>query len=332
MSSRQMIVFGGLVGHELAEPVRLREGEFLHAGHILDRELRGHRAVGDDVGDLLLAVLLRHPVEHAAAAVVVEVDVDIGQRDAVRIEETLEQQVVGDRVDLRDAQAVGHGRAGRRATPRTHRDVQLLACRADEVLHDEEVARETHRLHDVQLELQPLLLLLGQVLAVAAVRPLHRQLGQVVGLELDAVELVVAAEFLDLLAALLLRHHHVAVLVARKLVVELLLRNAGAVLLLGAELLRNLEVGHDRRVVDRVELDLVADVDRRGHRLRVALAEDRSHFGRRLEPLLLRVEHALRIVEVLARREADQAVVRLGILLVDEVYVVRADHAHAVFG
>ena len=105
-----------------------------------------------------------------------------------------------------------------------------------------------------------------------------------------------------------------------------------AVLLLGAELLRNLEVGHDRRVADRVELDLVADVNRRGHRLGVALAEDRSHFGRRLEPLLLRVEHALRVVEVLARREADQTVVRLGILLVDEVYVVRADHAHAVFG
>ena len=52
-----------------------------------------HRTVGDDVGDLLLAVLLRHPVEHATAAVVVEIDVDIGQRDTVGIQETLEQQM-----------------------------------------------------------------------------------------------------------------------------------------------------------------------------------------------------------------------------------------------
>ena len=52
--------------------------------------------------DLFLAVFLRHPVQDASASVVVEVNVDIGERDTVGIQETLEQQVVGDRVDLRD--------------------------------------------------------------------------------------------------------------------------------------------------------------------------------------------------------------------------------------
>ena len=281
---------------------------------------------------LLLAVFLRHPVQHAAAAVVVEIDVDIGQRNTVRIEETLEQQVVGDGVDLRDAETVGHGRSGRRASSRTHRDVQFLARRADEILHDEEVARETHRLHDVQLEAQPLLLLLGQMLAVAPVRPLHREFGQVVGLELDAVEFVVSAQLLDLLAPLLFGHDHLSVLVARELVEEVLLRQAGAVFLLRAEVGRNGERRHDRRMVDGVALHLVAYIDRRGHRLGVRLAEDRGHFGRRLEPLLLRIEHPFGIVEVLARREADQAVVRLGVVFVHEVHVVGADRAYPVSG
>ena len=83
-------------------------------------------------------------------------------------------------------------------------------------------------------------------------------------------------------------------------------------------------------MVDRIALDLVADVDGRRHRLGVGLAEDRSHLGRRLEPLLLGVEHALGIVEILARREADQPVVRLGVVLVHEVHVVGADHSDVV--
>ena len=183
----------------------------------------------------------------------------------------------------------------------------------------------------MELEAQALLLLFGQMLAVAAVCALHGELGEVVGLELDAVELVVTAQFLDFLAPLLLGHDDIAVLVAREFVVEVLLGKALPILLLGSELLRDLEVGHDRRMVDRVVFDLVADIDGRGHRLGVRLAEDRLHLGGSLEPLLLGVEHPFRVVEVLACRETDQAVVGLGIVLVDEVHVIRADHPHVVF-
>ena len=109
---------------------------------------------------LLHAVLLSHPVEHLATAVVVEVHVDIRERDTVRVEKTLEQQVVLQRVEVCDFQAVRHHRAGCRATPRTYPHTQFLACGAYVVRHDEEVARETHRLHYVQLEVDTLLLLI----------------------------------------------------------------------------------------------------------------------------------------------------------------------------
>ena len=61
------------------------------------------------MGDLLLAVLLCHPVKHTAAAVVIEVDIYIGQRNTVGIEETLEQQIVLYGVDLRNSETVGYG-------------------------------------------------------------------------------------------------------------------------------------------------------------------------------------------------------------------------------
>ena len=54
------------------------------------------------MGTILMAVFVFHPLQHTATAVVIEVGIDIGQRDTVRVQETLKQQVVLQRVDLRD--------------------------------------------------------------------------------------------------------------------------------------------------------------------------------------------------------------------------------------
>ncbi len=279
----------------------------------------------------LLAVFLRYPVEHAAAAVVVEVDIDIGQRDTVGVQESLEQQIVCNGVDLRDAQTVCHGRTCGRATSGSYRNVELLARGAYEVLHDKEVAGETHGLHYVQLEDKARARLLRHILAVALLGAVECELAQIVGFELNTVQLVVSAEFLDLLLGVGLTHDDIAVLVLRELVEQILLRILAAILLLGAELLGYGESGHDGGMVDSVALYLAAYLDgvvqRLGH-----VAEYGVHLGRGLHPLLLGVEHALGIVEVLARAQAYKTVVRFGILLVDEVHVVGADELDAVLG
>ena len=320
---------GQTVGDGLAQAVALLQGQLLHPGHVLDGVLRGHTAVGDDMGHLVVPILVLHPLQHTATAVVIEVGVDIGQRDTVGVEEALEQQVILDGVDLGDAQTIGHHRPGRRATPRPHHHVELLARRVDEVLHDEEVAGESHGLHHMQLKLHALGHLLGDGVAIEAARTVVRQLGQVVGLELDAVELVVAAEFLDFLLALLTRHDLVAVLVARELLEELLLGVFAAHVVLGAKLGGDGEEGHDGRMVDGVGLHLVEHlagvVERLGD-----VGEHLVHLGAGLQPLLLRVEHARGVVQVLARGEAEQVVVGLGILLVHEMGVVGAHQLHAI--
>ena len=325
---RLAVYIGQTVGDGLAETVGDVERHFLHTGHILDGQLGSHRAVSDDVGHLLLSVLVGYPLQHASAPVVVEVNVYIGQRYAVGIEEALEQQVVFDGVDAGNLQAVGHGTTCRRASSRAYPHAQFLASSTDEVLHDEEVARESHRLHDVELEVQ-LVLYLGRHLWIDFLCAVEGELAQIVGLELDAVELVVAAQLVNLCMCLLVAQHHITLLVAGELVKEVFLRVLLAVLLLRAEVGRDVEVGHDGGMVDAVGLHLVEDgdgvVERLGH-----VAEDGVHLLGGLEPFLLRIEHAVGVVEVLARAEADEAVVSLGVFLVDEVDVVGADKGDAI--
>ena len=105
---------------------------------------------------VVLAVFLCHPVQHAAAAIIVEVHVNIGQRDTVGVEETLKQEVIFNGIDLRDAETVGHATACGGATAGSYAHVEFLAGGANEVLHNEEVARETHRLHNMQFKLDAL--------------------------------------------------------------------------------------------------------------------------------------------------------------------------------
>ena len=85
-------------------------------------------------------------------------------------------------------------------------------------------------------------------------------------------------------------------------------------------------------MVDGVELHLITDINRGLHRLGIRLPKNSRHLGRALHPLLLRVAHAFRVIEVLTRREANQAVMRLGMLLIDKVHVIRTDGAHMVLG
>ena len=99
------------------------------------------------------AVLLRRVPDHLAAVARVEVHVDVGHLLAARVEEPLEQQVVLDRVDVDDAQAVRDARAGRAPPSGPDPDAVRLGV-AHEVPDDEEVRRESHRLDDVELVLE----------------------------------------------------------------------------------------------------------------------------------------------------------------------------------
>ncbi len=126
-----------------------------NTAHIFDGSLRGQRAEGDDLRHPFAAILLRDVVDHVAAALGAEVDIDIGHADAFRIQEALKQQTVLKRIDVGDLHGVAHQAAGSGAAARANRNALGFGV-AYEVPDDQEVAAELHLLDHRDFEFQPL--------------------------------------------------------------------------------------------------------------------------------------------------------------------------------
>ncbi len=141
------------LGHELRDAVDGAVGQAHDAPGVAHRGLGGELRERDDLGDALAAVLLGHVGHHALAAVHREVDVDVGHRLAAGVQEALEEQVVAQRVEVGDAQRVGHDRAGRRAASRADGDAVGLG-EAHEIPDDQEVVGEPHLADRLELELE----------------------------------------------------------------------------------------------------------------------------------------------------------------------------------
>ena len=107
-------------------------------------------------------------------------------------------------------------------------------------------------------------------------------------------------------------------------------RQTVRIVFLSAERSGDVKFGHNRSVVDVINLHLVDYLLRVLQRFR-EVAEYLCHFFRRLEPLLLGVMHPVHIVDVVVGAEANKPVMCLCVLRVDEVGVVGADDFDTVF-
>ncbi len=136
-----------------AVDVAVRHAE--RAPDVADHGARRHRAVGRDLRDALAAVALAHVIDDAVASVDAEVDVEVRQRHALGIQEPLEQEIVRERIEIRDAERIGDERADAGAATRS--DGNRVGARPrDEVGDDEEVALEAHLADDLDLAREPL--------------------------------------------------------------------------------------------------------------------------------------------------------------------------------
>src|SRR5262249_15753984 len=124
-----------------------------HAADVAQHAPRLQRAEGDDLRHPLAAVALLHVFDHLVAPILAEVDIEVGHRDALGIEEALEQERKAHGIGIGDGERGGDERAGARAAPGPDRNALRLRP-LDEVRHDEEVAWILHALYDTQLERQ----------------------------------------------------------------------------------------------------------------------------------------------------------------------------------
>ena len=92
----------------LRNPLRHLETRLpeVRASRVFQRLLRLHRAEGNNLGDLVFAPVICRVANHLTAAAIVEVDIDIRCRRALRVKESLEQQSMLERIDIRNSQRV----------------------------------------------------------------------------------------------------------------------------------------------------------------------------------------------------------------------------------
>ena len=154
----------------LGDPVAERVREAEHPGRVLDGGLGLDGAVGDDLRDPVIAPLLGDVADHVTPPAFVEVDVDVGHGHALGIQEPLEDQPVLERVQVGDAQGVGHQAACGRAAARADPDPVALGPH-DEVGHDQEVRAEAHLGDDAHLVLDLLPAPVVIAVRVPAVHP-----------------------------------------------------------------------------------------------------------------------------------------------------------------
>ena len=96
--------------HRLRELLTHGERETHHPRGVLNRLFGLDGAVGDDLGDALLAIFLGNVVNHLATASLIEVDVEVGQRSALGVEEPFEDQTVLQWVEVSDLHDIStHG-------------------------------------------------------------------------------------------------------------------------------------------------------------------------------------------------------------------------------
>ena len=108
------------------------------------------------------AVAPLHVADDFVAPVLAEVDVEIRHRHALGIEKALEQQPEADRIEIGDGQRIGDQRPGAGTAARPDRYALRLGP-LDEIGDDEEVAGIFHAADDAELEIEPLVIVLGGV-------------------------------------------------------------------------------------------------------------------------------------------------------------------------
>ena len=147
----------GLERDELGDLVAEVVTQVEHAPDVAYHRFRGHGAEGDDLRHTVGAVFMPHVFDHAVAAVLAEIDIEVGHRHALGIEKALEQQVVAQRIEIGDAQRVSNQRTSARAAPGPDRHAVRLRP-VDEIGDDQEVAGETHLQNGLDFEFEPLLI------------------------------------------------------------------------------------------------------------------------------------------------------------------------------
>ena len=153
------------------------------SGNVSHRLFCLHGSEGYYLRNPALSVLSGNVVDYLLSALIAEVHINIGHADPFRIEETLKNQVIPDRVDVRNFKAVCHYGAGSRASSRSHHNAVCL-CVIYEIPYNQEIFHISHGFYGAQLVVQSFVKLLGRVFPVPFAKSCLAELSEIGGIVL----------------------------------------------------------------------------------------------------------------------------------------------------
>ena len=269
--------------------------------------------------DAVGTVLVCHPLEDALASVIIEIDVDIGHRNTVRIQKAFEEEIVLNGVDVGDAEAVGYDATGGGSATRPHDDTHF-ASGGDEVLDDEKVAGKSHRLDGLEFEVETFGNFVGETIRPALLGSQAGEVFEIVGFVFDATDFVDAVLFVSAQG----------VEIVPKLLFKLFLRIQALVVRFTGEVSGNGKHRHDRLRVEGIFFDFLRNLHSVSKLFRI-VGKYGGHFIGRLEPFLPRVAEAFDVRKFFARVNAEQYIMSFGIILQKKMNIVCGDDLDAEF-
>ena len=121
-----------------------------HSSHITDHTLCRQCTEGYDLDHLFLAIFAADIVNNLLSSFEAEININIGHGHTLRVQEAFKQQIILDRVNIRDLQRIGNNTSRRRTTPRSHHDLIGLGI-IDKIPHDQEIIHVPHSLDNRKL-------------------------------------------------------------------------------------------------------------------------------------------------------------------------------------
>ena len=129
-------------------------GQVHDPSHVPDDAFGQHGAESDDLHDTVPSVFAGHVVNDFLSAFKAEVHVNIRHGNTFRIQETFEEQVVADGIDIGDMQTVGNDGTCRRPPSGPDHDPVLPGV-IDIVPYDQKIVHISHLPDGIQLKVQP---------------------------------------------------------------------------------------------------------------------------------------------------------------------------------
>ena len=144
---------GNLVRDQFGDAVALGIANLHDTPDVAHRSLGQHFSKCCDLCDIFSAVFSRYVLNDFIAAILAEVDVEVGHGHAFRIQKPLEHQIESNRIQVRDAQGISHERSSTRSPPRSNGNAIVFGP-VDKILDDKEITGKAHLQNHIKFKRQ----------------------------------------------------------------------------------------------------------------------------------------------------------------------------------